>query len=197
MTKTIWRNTFYANSSFRIFLIFGWLSSSSTSNWRNTHSTSRNTIDCRWFSSSVEKTKFNQRQKGSKFIIDQSKEGWEKIKEKIAGASSVIKFSHYKTCSEYKYLNLVGTFLCNASFLVKVLPDQWITVTNLQILKQINFFNFDKMRCSQLMDPEFNMKNKLLGKRMISNTEAVNAIQNNQFGSNTHTHTHTRLSTFV
>ena len=47
------------------------------------------------------------------------------------------------------------------------------------------------------MDPEFNMKNKLLGKRMISNTEAVNAIQNNQFGSNTHTHTHTRLSTFV
>ena len=27
------------------------------------------------------------------------------------------------------------------------------------------------------MDPEFNMKNKLVGKRMMANAEAANAIQ--------------------
>ena len=32
------------------------------------------------------------------------------------------------------------------------------------------------------MDPEFNMKNKLLGKRMMANAEAANAIQSDQFG---------------
>ena len=32
------------------------------------------------------------------------------------------------------------------------------------------------------MNPEFNMKNKLLSKRMMANAEAANAIQNNQFG---------------
>ena len=32
------------------------------------------------------------------------------------------------------------------------------------------------------MDPEFNMKNKLLGKKMIANAEVANAIQNNWFG---------------
>ena len=32
------------------------------------------------------------------------------------------------------------------------------------------------------MDPEFNMKNKLLGKRMMANAEAANAIQDDQFG---------------
>ena len=38
------------------------------------------------------------------------------------------------------------------------------------------------MRYIQLMDTEFNIKNELLGKRMMANTEAANAIQNDQFG---------------
>ena len=38
------------------------------------------------------------------------------------------------------------------------------------------------MRCIQLVGPELNMKNKLLGKRMMANEEATNAIQNDQFG---------------
>ena len=80
------------------------------------------------------------------------------MKEKTAGASGVIGFSHYKTCSEYEDLKAVDTFLCNTSFILEVLPDQWMTITDLQILKRIGIFNVDKMRCIQLMDPKFNME---------------------------------------
>ena len=57
-----------------------------------------------------------------------------------------------------------------------------MTITDLQILKQIEIFNVAKMKCIQLMDPEFNMKNKLLGNRMMANVEAANILQNNPFG---------------
>ena len=86
------------------------------------------------------------------------KAGWKKVKEKTAEASSVLGFSHYKTYSEYKDLNEIDTFLCNAPFIIEVLPDQWMTITDPQILKRIGIFNVDKMKCIQLMDPEFNMK---------------------------------------
>ena len=105
----------------------------------------------------------------------------EKMKEKSVGAEGVIGFSHYKTFSEFDDLNSVDTFLCNAPFLIEVLPEQWMIITNLQILKQIGNFNVAKIRCIQLMDSEFNMKNKLFGKQMMANSEAANTIQNNQF----------------
>ena len=104
------------------------------------------------------------------------------MKEKSVGAEGVIGFSHYKTCSEFYDLNSVDTFLCNAPFLIEVLPEQWMTITDLQILKRIGIFNVDKMRCIQLIDPEFNIKNKLLGKQMMANAETANAIQKDQFG---------------
>ena len=56
------------------------------------------------------------------------------MKEKTAGAAGVIGFSHYKTCSEYDDLNSVDTYLCNAPFFIEVLPDQWMTITDLQTL---------------------------------------------------------------
>ena len=104
------------------------------------------------------------------------------MKEKTAGAAGIIGFSHYKTCAKYDDLNSVDTFLCNAPFLIEVLPDHLMTITDLQILKQIGIFNVAKMRYIQFMDPEFNVKNKLLGKRMMENAEAANVIQNDQFG---------------
>ena len=111
----------------------------------------------------------------------ENKEGWGKIKKKTVGDSGIIGFSHYKTCSEYDDLNLINTFLRNVPFIIEVLPDQFMTIIDLQILKQIIIFNVDRMRCIHLMNSEFNMKNKLVGKRMMANTEAVNAIRNDQF----------------
>ena len=95
----------------------------------------------------------------------ENEEGWRKMKEKTARALGVIGFTHYKTCSEYENLNTVDTFFCNAPFIIKVLPDQWMTITYLQNLKQIRIFIVYKMRYIQLMDPEFNIKNKILGKK--------------------------------
>ena len=39
------------------------------------------------------------------------------------------------------------------------------------------------MRCIQLMDAEFNMKNKVLGRRVLRNAEEAKAIKADQCGS--------------
>ena len=65
-------------------------------------------------------------------------------------------------------------------------PDEWLTVTDFQILKKSNIFLADKMRCIQLFHPEFNMINKFAGKELMHNAKSAKVLAPNQYGSRKH-----------
>ena len=114
---------------------------------------------------------------------EENTQGWEKMKDKTAGASGVPGFTHYKIASQFQDLNEIETFLANAPLLLGNIPKGWMTATDLQILKRINDPHVGSMRTIQLFCPEFNMRNKTLGKRVLYNAEKANAVEDDQYGS--------------
>jgi hypothetical protein len=51
---------------------------------------------------------------------------------------------------------------------VGFIPDDWKTITDVEILKQAAVLNVGKMRLIQLMRSDFQINNKILGRRMLA-----------------------------
>ena len=107
------------------------------------------------------------------------------MKEKTTSAIGSIStnFSHFKATVMDAKMNSLMTFFINFTTEFDVIPESWLTVTDLIILKQSRVHNIDSMRAIQLFDPEFNMINKNLGRQMMRNTELANALSTEQCGS--------------
>jgi hypothetical protein len=52
--------------------------------------------------------------------------------------------------------------------------DEWKQITDVEILKKSGV---DKMRLIQLMRPDFQINNKMLGRRMLAHAEKYSAIE--------------------
>ena len=91
-------------------------------------------------------------------------------------------FSHFKATATDAKMNSLMTFFRNFTTKFDVIPESWLTVTDLIILKQSGVHNIDGMRAIQLFDPKFNMINKNLGRQMMRNAELANALSTEQYG---------------
>ena len=86
------------------------------------------------------------------------------------------------SCSD-RYLNQVDTFLRNTATTLGIDAAAWKIITDLQILKKAHQFHVDTMRCIQLIDVEFNITNKHVGRRTLAHAEKAKAIVPNQYDS--------------
>ena len=111
------------------------------------------------------------------------KEGWRKMKQRTASAYGNLGFNHYITNTYDEKLNEMDTFLRNTPLIMGFVPTNWKAITDLQILKKIGNYIVDKMRCIQLMDAEYNMNNKVLGRRILAHAEASKTLSSDQHGS--------------
>ena len=104
------------------------------------------------------------------------------MKEKTASAIGPIStnFSHFKATATDAKMNLLVTFFRNFTMEFDVIPELWLTVTDQIILKQSRVHNIDGMKAIQLFDPEFNMINKNLGRKMMRKAELANALSTEQ-----------------
>ena len=65
-------------------------------------------------------------------------------------------------------------------------PEAWRTITDLQIYKKSRELDVELMRTITLFARDFNMNNKLLGKRIMSQAEKHNLLEPEQFGNRQH-----------
>ena len=95
---------------------------------------------------------------------EENARSWKRMEEKTASAIGPIStnFSHFKATATDTKMNSLMTFFRNFTTKFDVIPESWLTVTDLIILKQSGEHNIDCMRTIQLFDPEFNMINKIL-----------------------------------
>ena len=61
-------------------------------------------------------------------------------------------------------------------------PILWQNITDVEILKKAGVYDIEKMRTIQLMHAEFNMNNKVLGKKSMDRAEKAGTIEREQFG---------------
>lgn len=109
--------------------------------------------------------------------------GWKNQKEGTSLEPSTLGFSHYKTACLDNDLNKINTFSRDTPLMLEFSPTAWQTVANMQILKWSLEFYVDTMRCIQLMDTEYNMANKRLGKRVLAHTKQAGAVLPDQYDS--------------
>ena len=65
-------------------------------------------------------------------------------------------------------------------------PSSWCYITDVEILKRAGRINIEDMRLIQLMHPEYQINNKLVGKKVLANAEICNEVADEQHGSRKH-----------
>jgi hypothetical protein len=113
---------------------------------------------------------------------EDNRAGWKKQTERTSSEPMGLGFNHYKAACLTDDLNEVDTFFRNFSLQMGTSPKLWKLITDFQIFKRSNVFHVDSMRLIQLMDAEYNMNNKTLGKRVLAHAEKAKAVSPDQYG---------------
>jgi hypothetical protein len=79
-------------------------------------------------------------------------------------------------------MNEIDSFLRIAPLQLGISPKIWQVITDFQIFKRSNVFHVNSMRLIQLMDAEYNMCNKTLGKRVLAHAEKAKTVSPDQYG---------------
>ena len=90
---------------------------------------------------------------------------------------------HHVAGSEDPFLNEIDTLFrqlpCEHGFS----PDSWQVITDVEILEKAGVYDVELMRTTQLMQAEFNMNNKKLGRDVMAFAEQHAVLAPEQFGS--------------
>ena len=65
-------------------------------------------------------------------------------------------------------------------------PTNWQTISDVEILKKAGEYEIEKMRAITLMNSEFNINNKKLGKDMMNKAEEHHILAPEQYGGRQH-----------
>jgi hypothetical protein len=109
--------------------------------------------------------------------------GWKKQKEGISADPDGLTFSHYKAAAQDDYLAQFDATLRSLPYQHGFVPAAWVPTTDVEILKKAGVYDVEKMRTILLMNAEFNMNNKKLGRDTMHNAETHGTIAREQYGS--------------
>ena len=115
--------------------------------------------------------------------IEDHIESWRKQKEGIASDPSGLSFSHFKAGIEDNIIAQYDATIRSLPYQYGFVPDMWKTMTDVAILKKAGVYDIGKMRTIVLMNSEYNMNNKKLGKEVMSNAEKNKTVAPEQYGS--------------
>jgi hypothetical protein len=113
---------------------------------------------------------------------EENKSGWKKRKLASAEASGLTMDHHAAGCEDPE-LNRIDTLFRQLPYHHGFSPDSWQRITDVEILKKAGVYDVELMRTIQLMNAEFNMNNKKLGRDVMAFAERHEALAPEQFGS--------------
>jgi hypothetical protein len=111
---------------------------------------------------------------------------WQRQSERTASKPHGLSFSHYKSVLQDKHLTRMDVRMRSLPLEVGFIPDEWKQITDVEILKKSGVYHVDKMRLIQLICPDFQINNKMLGRRMLAQAEKYGTIEADQHGSRRH-----------
>ena len=114
---------------------------------------------------------------------EENKSAWRKQNERTGCEPSSLNFSHYKAASQHPRLNAIDTTYRNILFQVGITSKSHETITDIEILKKLNELRVEKMRLLQMMDPEYQINNKMIGRRVLAHAEKAGEVAEDQHGS--------------
>ena len=113
-------------------------------------------------------------------------QAWKSQKDKIAVKSSAIFNSHYIYSAFDPTLNELDGMMRLVPLEFAFTSPSCCYITDVEILKRAGSINIEDMRLIQLMHPEYQINNKLVGKKVLANAEMCNEVTEKQHGSRKH-----------
>lgn len=111
------------------------------------------------------------------------KEGWSKMNEFISSGLSGIHFGHMKASAKSDLLSDFEAALCSIPYATGHSPTQWKTTINTMIEKKGKSPLVQNLRTINLMEPEFNFLNKVMGREVARCAEENQLLPKEQYGS--------------
>jgi hypothetical protein len=98
----------------------------------------------------------------------ENKQVWMCQKGGTACDGSTLSFKHYKTACLDIDLNKADNLLRNLPLLFGFVPPSWLSITDVEILEKLGIYDIEQMRAVKLFAAEFNIINKMIGKRALA-----------------------------
>ena len=114
---------------------------------------------------------------------EESAKAWHKQKDITGVLSGVPLNAHQKCCAFDPTLNEINTTMRTAPLEFGFTPKKWLSFDDMEIMKKAGKINVDEMRLIMLMHPEYQINNKNIGRKVLSNAEICNEVAEEQHGS--------------
>jgi hypothetical protein len=111
---------------------------------------------------------------------------WKRQKEAVSSEPDGLTYSHYKAASLDDIINDFDASIRSLPYEYGFSPQNWQSITDVEILKKAGVYDIDKMRTITLMDAAYNMNNKQLGRDVLQHAESLHNLAREQYGSRKH-----------
>jgi hypothetical protein len=110
-------------------------------------------------------------------------QGWKQQKENVSADLDELSFSHFKVGVEDELIAQFDATLRSLPYQYGFSPTVWRHMKDVEILKKAGVYDIKKMCTIILMNLEFNMNNRKLGKDMMSNAKRHGTLAREQYSS--------------
>ena len=105
--------------------------------------------------------------------------GWKKVKEYTA--SGELHFGHYKAGARHEMISWAHFVMAGIPRATGFVPDRWKQCTDVMLLKKEGLYLVNKLRTIVLLESDFNMENKRLGRESMQLALNQNMIAEEQY----------------
>jgi hypothetical protein len=108
--------------------------------------------------------------------------GWKKAKEQTSAGLSGLHFGMFKAQAAHPALAALDASMRNIAYVTGYTYERWKTGIDVQLLKRAQDHRAHKLRTILLLEADFNMNNKKLGRDVMAWAEAANALARDNYG---------------
>ena len=114
-------------------------------------------------------------------------QSWNKQKESTASDTKTgISFSHYIAGTQHPTIAEFDALNRSLPYQFGFTPETWKTISDVEILKKTGVYDIEGMRTITLMNSEFNINNKKLGRDMMQHAKQHHLLAPEQYGGRKH-----------
>ena len=118
--------------------------------------------------------------------VEKHEQAWKVAKEQTSSGDPLLHFGHCKACASHPNLCEFEAKMQDIPFITGYSPHRWQRVVNVELLKQPDNFNVEKLRTIMLMEAAWNNNNKIIGRDLMWHAERQNLLAPEQYGSRKH-----------
>jgi hypothetical protein len=115
--------------------------------------------------------------------IEEAQFYWKRSKEKTSCGPSGLHYGHFQVSSKHPVLASIDKIFLELSMTYGFILSRWCKTIDVMIPKKADSVKVNKLRTIMLFESDWNQMNKIIGHRIMQNSEKFNTMAPEQYGS--------------